>query len=55
MRRLSDRPIVLLGAICCVYVGLRLAILPNGMPLEWDEAVYTSQVALGVPDAVSRS
>ncbi|AWS41073.1 hypothetical protein [Streptosporangium sp. 'caverna'] len=29
-----------------------MAILPNGMPLEWDEAVYTSQVAPGVPDAV---
>nr|BFE87111.1 hypothetical protein GCM10020093_097120 [Planobispora longispora] len=50
--RPADRPVVLLACAAAVYVVAQLVVLPYGMPLEWDEAVYTSQVAPGVPDAV---
>ncbi|MFB9878556.1 hypothetical protein ACFFMN_11490 [Planobispora siamensis] len=50
--RLPRNPAVLLALIAIVYVAVQLVVLPYGMPLEWDEAVYASQVAPGVPDAV---
>ncbi|GII01303.1 hypothetical protein [Planobispora takensis] len=50
--RLPRNPAVLLALIAIVYVAVQPAVLPYGMPLEWDEAVYASQVAPGVPDAV---
>ncbi|WP_051759291.1 hypothetical protein [Herbidospora cretacea] len=46
------RPVPLLGLVALAYLVLQALLVPADMTLEWDEAVYTSQVAPGVPDAV---
>ncbi|MBP2705179.1 hypothetical protein JOL79_15290 [Microbispora sp. RL4-1S] len=45
------RPEVVLALIAVAYAVIQLVVLPHTMSLEWDEAVYTSQVAPMVPDA----
>ncbi|WP_066373221.1 hypothetical protein [Herbidospora mongoliensis] len=47
-----SRPVPLLGLVALGYLVLQAVLVPADMTLEWDEAVYTSQVAPGVPDAV---
>ncbi|GAB1820659.1 hypothetical protein [Herbidospora sp. RD11066] len=49
---LPRRPVAVLGLVTLGYLILQILLVPHGMPLEWDEAVYTSQVAPGVPDAL---
>ncbi|TKK90157.1 hypothetical protein FDA94_06995 [Herbidospora galbida] len=46
------RPVPLLGLVALGYLALQALLVPADMTLEWDEVVYTSQVAPGVPDAM---
>ncbi|MEV0969774.1 hypothetical protein [Microtetraspora glauca] len=48
----SQRAPTVLAVITLAYVVIQLLTVPHDLPLEWDEAVYTSQAAPGVPDAV---
>src|SRR4051812_37221686 len=45
------RPVMVLGAVA-VFYGLIQFVVTRRVPLGWDETVYVSQVARGVPRAV---
>ncbi|MFC9969278.1 hypothetical protein ACFVH6_00085 [Spirillospora sp. NPDC127200] len=50
--RPDRRPLWMLAGVAVAYLGVQVLLVPLGMTFAWDESMYVSQYAPGVPPSV---